>query len=863
MDKETLAIITDWFNKLEDWQKDLFNNLWKGNGLDESKNRAFKLLQKEYGISESNFVPNVDIPNDLNFDSEINTVINLKEISEVQGVGALEPTNPIEFCDGLNVVYGENGCGKSSYVKILKKAENPKSSVKIYGNVYKGDNVNPRAVLKFEEDGAMKTTVWGINNKDTYPIKIYDSQIAKHFVEEANDIIYEPKVLSIFTLMAETYEKIANNINDEIKKYENKLEKYNKEIEGEGIIKEYINLKGIKQIEDFEEKIEFNDDKDKELRQIIKNTADENPQKTLSSLKQQMLFIQERKKQIVKYTEKYNEFYVKKHFKEMKNYNKIIDELKEYTESSKKISSLEGFGSNEWKKLWQSAKEYAVIANDDKTFPSTSNNKCLLCQQNISNDTKNNMDKFEEYYKSDIVKRYDSLKEYIDEQKKENEEILSTGLNIDLLEKNMTAYALDEEIKKEVIDIYERLYKRILFMYEEKYDDDMDIPTIYKLVDIETIFQKAVSEISTKIKSVEDFIKDYDGQMRRKRQLLAEKWLFDNKDNFKLKKLILRFEKIKSKCKTNSITTTKKNVSRIIITDTYIKRFKEELKYICPKGNINVELEASGKKGTISHQIVLKGAVEKRKTEDILSEGEYRVVSIAAFLADLNSWYKNQVFVFDDPITSLDHRYEDNVARRIVELSKERQVIVFTHRLTLAESLSNKIDGLNKEKKIDGKLPIDFSYIELKKNPLGNPIAFNDFGKVKLEKSLNNLLSYVIPKLRKASVELDYSQYELMLKGQCSQFRDLIEKGIETDLLSGVVSRYRQNIASLQIKKLKAIDNEDVDLFDKLMTKYSYFDHSYATEKPVELPEIDELENDVKELLDWAKKYKKKAEVFK
>lgn len=862
MDEETLVIITDWFNKLDDWQKDLFNNLWKGNDIEESKNRALKLLKKSYGIIESSFVPNVNIPNDLNIDSRINNVVNLKEISEVQGVGALEPTKSIKFGNGLNVVYGENGCGKSSYVKILKKAENPKSSVKIYGNVYKNDNVNPRAVLSFEEDGELRNVAWGINSKDICPIKIYDSQIAKHFVEESNDIIYEPKVLSTFTLMAIVYEQIANDINNEIEKNENELVKFSKEIESEELITEYINLKNLKQVEEFEEKIHFNDEKDKELKQIIKNTTDENPQKTLLSLKQQISFMQEKKEKVEKITEKYNEFTIKKYIEDIRNFHKITQELKDFTESSKKISSLEGFGSNEWKNLWKSAKEYAIIAYKDKIFPSTLDNRCLLCQQNISKETKSNINKFEEYYKSDVVKKYESLKVCINEQKKEIEDVISNDLNIDLLEKDLTAYALDENLKKEIIDIYNKLYNRVQFMYEGVYNNDAKIPEICKLTDVENTFQKVLSEINTRLKLVEDFIKDYGGQIKRKKQLLAEEWLVNNKENLCIKKIILRLVEIRSKCKTNSITTTKKNMSRILITDAYIKRFKQELKYICPKENISVELEASGKKGTISHQIVLKGAIEKKKTEEILSEGEYRVVSIAAFLADLNSWYKNQVFVFDDPITSLDHRYEDNVARRIVELSKERQVIVFTHRLTFADSLSRNIKNLNIEMKEGENSPVVFSYIELKKKPLGNPIAFEKFGKFNLKSRLNTILNKSIPNLKKANIEFDYDQYALMLKGQCSEFRDLIEKGIETELLYDVVSRYGQNVSSQKIRYLKAINHEDIDLFDKMMTKYSYFDHSYAAEKPVELPEIGELEEDVKELLNWLEKYKKKRDLF-
>lgn len=126
-----------------------------------------------------------------------------------------------------------------------------------------------------------------------------------------------------------------------------------------------------------------------------------------------------------------------------------------------------------------------------------------------------------------------------------------------------------------------------------------------------------------------------------------------------------------------------------MITEVYVRRFENELNALNPSRSIKVELLSDGKKGRTSHRISIKGAFEKKKTEEVLSEGEYRVVSIAAFLADLNSINKTQAFIFDDPINSLDHNYEDNVAKQLVKLSFERQVIVFTHRLAFAETLKN------------------------------------------------------------------------------------------------------------------------------------------------------------------------------
>ena len=63
----------------------------------------------------------------------------------------------------------------------------------------------------------------------------------------------------------------------------------------------------------------------------------------------------------------------------------------------------------------------------------------------------------------------------------------------------------------------------------------------------------------------------------------------------------------------------------------------------------------------------------------MLSEGEHRCVAIAAFLAELSTSESNSAIVFDDPVSSLDHVYKDNVAERLAEEGKNRQVIVFTH----------------------------------------------------------------------------------------------------------------------------------------------------------------------------------------
>ena len=242
---------------------------------------------------------------------------------------------------------------------------------------------------------------------------------------------------------------------------------------------------------------------------------------------------------------------------------------------------------------------------------------------------------------------------------------------------------------------------------------------------------------------------------------------------------------------------------------------------------------------------------------EILSEGEYRVVSLAAFLADLNSWNRTQAFIFDDPITSLDHIYEDKVATRLANLSTERQVVVFTHRLAFAESLSihlSELKSSNNSAKIN--------YIELRRNPLGEPMLGGEYNKHNFKRYLNAVLNDDIPKLKKLFDNGEYDLYEDKLIAACSKLRTVIERGLETELLSGLVTRYNRNICSQKVRYLNAIEESDVDFFDKMMSKYSCFEHSQPTEKTIPLPDLADFEKDIKSLLDWNDNFSNKKKKY-
>ena len=128
-----------------------------------------------------------------------------------------------------------------------------------------------------------------------------------------------------------------------------------------------------------------------------------------------------------------------------------------------------------------------------------------------------------------------------------------------------------------------------------------------------------------------------------------------------------------------------------------------------------------------------------------------------------------------------------------------------------------------------------------------------------IKSALNSLMNQRYQDAKKASENGEFEHAEILLKSICSDFRTLVERSIENDLLCGVVQRFQRPVHSLKIKDLAKLKDADCNFLDSLMTKYSGFEHSQPTESPVDLPEPDDLMADMASLKSWREEYAKRT----
>ena len=119
-----LESILEWSQDRSDWQRDALRRIVAKGNLEQNDIRELvELCRKEKGGAFSSLTP---VPLEREHlpanPGEIGPV-SLLSIADTKRVNRLAPNQTLKLApDGLTVIYGHNGTGKSGYARILKRA---------------------------------------------------------------------------------------------------------------------------------------------------------------------------------------------------------------------------------------------------------------------------------------------------------------------------------------------------------------------------------------------------------------------------------------------------------------------------------------------------------------------------------------------------------------------------------------------------------------------------------------------------------------------------------------------------------------------------------------------------------------------
>lgn len=221
----------DVIKELENWLSN--RSLWMQNAIsriitkeyinEEDITQLVELCKKEVRILE-------DIDGDLKkikfnlsnlSNEEKSNDLIIESISNITGMFALSPRKPLELGKNkLTVVYGRNGSGKSSYVKVLKHMCGARNPGLLISNIFEDKNQVKGCNIDIKIGDKRERICWKHDDgvlERLKEIEVYDTDCADVYVNSENEVTYEPWILTLLTKLTEVCAKVSEEIEKEIR----------------------------------------------------------------------------------------------------------------------------------------------------------------------------------------------------------------------------------------------------------------------------------------------------------------------------------------------------------------------------------------------------------------------------------------------------------------------------------------------------------------------------------------------------------------------------------------------------------------------------------------------------------------------
>ncbi|MCM3390304.1 AAA family ATPase [Ureibacillus chungkukjangi] len=850
--------IWEWSLQLPKWQNDLIRRLYQKSVLDsEELKEVIDNILYENGFTDKNFnitpLEESHIPNKNPKD-----VVKITSLKNLQHIAAIDSEYGIQFSpDGLTVIYGENSAGKSSYAKVLKQAcRAVDEKTKIYPNIYKSGTATSTADIYTQQNGSeniIKRIVNTAPESQLTSISIFDTDCARVYAQSENEVVFIPTEFKIFDVLATLQTEIRHRLLLSKEALLKTMPTFN-ELTSSSKVENFINsITYQTKDKDVRGNCIFTKEDQTRLEQIssdLKVLSHSNPLKVAQELQRNISDITNLKNTLQNINQELSNGKVKDFIFLNQRYLDSKATLEALTHEAFEEQPLNEVGSNPWKKLWQTAKQYHEIAYPQHAFPNVENDaKCLLCQQDLKEDARIRLTRFEEFMNDSISQEtrqlHEERRQLLSKFKllpftKVTDSSVRTYLYIDSPELDMKIELFIQSAVKIVAQLQSvendiRIELEDVPLLESFPIKELDDWLQVKCIELEHLKSLVQQDNSAELKA-------------EQYELISKEQVFKRiEDVYNLIKTLQQVDKFDKAIKsldTTKLTRKYNELSNSLLTDKFKEEIENELKQL-RREHILFKLNSRGVKGKTTLKLSLESST-KININEILSEGEQKVLSLAFFLAEISSMHSNGGIILDDPVSSLDHSRRDYVAKRLIVEAKRRQVIIFTHDIVFLHTLQ----------KYAKLYEVNASYCSIRRHGQRAGIAKPEMPWITLSTSKRiGYLKNELPKLKKQESQLDPDIYYRNAKTWYMLLRESWERAVEELLLNGVVERFDSAVQTQRLNKIKFTD-EIVQLVNEGMTKSSTYVHDESHAIGRIIPSNDEMIEDLNNLEYFSKLFK-------
>lgn len=775
------ALLAEWANSNDEWVRLLVAEVLvtsrpAGEAVIDS---AYQLLRQEKALDERE-LPTVENLNIEARQDEAADPLKLVRLCEVHGVNALVPGAVIEPHEALTILYGENGTGKTGYSRIFKALADSRTADEILGNIDAEAGESQSAHITYLAGETEETLEW-TGNRGISPftrMSIFDSPCVTAHVDDDLDYVYVPATLALFNHVIAAVQGVAVRIEAAMtalgSSNSNLLSRFQR---GSKVYPLIETLGAATDLAALKTMAIMNADVDLQIDTLTQAVAalranTVGAQLTARVAEHRVL------RQAKSAVSALLKFDVELYNTTLTTRVQLSLDLDTFRTELFAAADLPADPDDTWSAFVEAANTYhehlGELGVDDVT-------RCLYCRQPLAEAAQRLLAKYSVYLDDKIsadIRKADRVladsKRYIESI--EHGEISSFAAEFENREDRPSFYP-------DVVALND-LRKTVTQAAGNTGSID---------VDLQGAATNLKSAIDTAAALAADAISELEDQVQDRKRALSEtqEKLLQMKDNAELAKSWPGIETHVGNAKqadqlrilkrtlpplNRSVTELAKTASDQMINQSFDALFIEECEALrAPQ----LKVQFVGREGKAQRRKVLRSVTKLTQPSKVLSEGEQKVLAMADFLAEARLAGITAPVIFDDPVSSLDHRRINEVAERIALLSQSNQVIVFTHDIFFATTLLALVD---KSKR--------FAYFHVT----------DDGGKGQVARATgprSDTLKWFKAEINRtieAAKSLDGEARHALIRQGYSLLRSWCEVFTETELLRGVSKRYQPNV---------------------------------------------------------------------
>lgn len=659
------------------------------------KQDIFQQVLYEYDIESNqlNLLPREELNNNYEANSKENKKLFLKKINHISGVNALVSNVPIILSQSCTIFYGLNGTGKSGYFRILNELSGGTKPKQILSNIRKQSDDSLEVEIEYSHGDEIKSYKWenkGIRGiAPLNGINVFDSEYLPIYLNERESSVnLEPLGLHLFQCITQIIEEFKNELSSKKDRISN----------NKPSLQELINTIHAEELKNILQKNKLSESDRKKLANYQTNSDEDastveqlySERKTLenNNTADSLKILTQEKKEIDS---------VKNHLFDTKNKiqelgRKISNAIKDCIDKKKTrdqrakefeiIKNIPEQNSAEWQNFIESAEEYkSKIKNSDIDKLDS----CIYCNQPLGEKAIKLLHAYTQYLGDQSQQDYKVAMNTLKDLEQELDllitdfnfsEFLNTHLMERKINKKHNAKDLISEALKRFSEQKELIKNSIRNMSSESLEYSCDLSQVTEtLIELSEIKQKTLdnnnkTEEQKKCRIIE--INSLCNAFEDRQQINT--WKNKIEQHFAANKEIEKYLTAIKKLSTRDITQLSSKAHNELLTESMRKSFESMLKAL--RKNIEVTFsKPRGDKGSVHTKLEILG----NDVAKILSDGEQKAVALALFLAEIENQNDISPIVFDDPVTSVDHEVADLLSKKLLELSRIRQIVIFTH----------------------------------------------------------------------------------------------------------------------------------------------------------------------------------------